>query len=131
MDDHLRLHIVHRAPDAGCVGEGVCPDPHATRQSCGAGRAACDIATRERPSRLLDDVKPEVIVHLAALTDVDLCEREPAQAEALHVGATKTLADWILSGQRLCPPDLYSTDQVYDAPGRASRTELRLATSMP
>ena len=74
---------------------------------------------------MLEEVRPNVIVHLAALTNVDLCEKEPDRAYRLNVRATQTLVDWC----REQAPDVYfvyiSTDQVYDAPGPSSEDQVQ------
>lgn len=65
-----------------------------------------------RLAAIVADVRPDWIVHAAALTDIDACEREPAAARAIHVEASAALARAAQThGSRL----LYvSTDSVYD-----------------
>lgn len=53
-----------------------------------------DLESREETVRLLDETRPDVIVHCAAITDVDRCEANPEAAWKLHVGASRTLAEW-------------------------------------
>lgn len=43
--------------------------------------------------RLLDEAKPQVIVHSAANRSPDACEKNPEQAKRLNVDATRTLAE--------------------------------------
>jgi len=60
----------------------------------------------------LADRKPEMIVHLAAMTNVDGCERDPEQAYRVNGLGTRHAA---LACQRLGVPMLYiSTDFVFD-----------------
>lgn len=40
----------------------------------------------------LEAARPDAVVHAAALADADLCEREPARAEALNLRAAEALA---------------------------------------
>jgi dTDP-4-dehydrorhamnose reductase len=54
----------------------------------------CDLTDDAAVARRLTAVDPEVIVHAAALTDVDRCEREPELAHRLNVAATAQLARW-------------------------------------
>lgn len=65
----------------------------------------------------LNKINPDIIIHLAALANVDACEASPADAYRLNVGATRALVDWM----RLHRPNgvfVYaSTDQIYDGPG--------------
>jgi len=79
------------------------------------GDFTCDLTSRDATRALLDEVKPTVIVHLAALTNVDICEQNPESAQALNTGSTKNLIEAAGSECRF----LYvSTDQVYpDCPG--------------
>lgn len=47
-----------------------------------------DIGDREQVARAIDEAQTDAIIHGAAYTDVDGCERDPALAEAVnHVGA--------------------------------------------
>ena len=97
--DVVVLSHSHRAPLLGC-------DSH-----------TCDLTDRSQALGCLDDVRPDVIVHCAAITDVEWCEIEPELAERVNVGATVTLADWAHYH------DAYlvyiSTDSVFD--GRAGQ----------
>jgi len=57
-------------------------------------------------------LRPEVIVHTAALTDVDQCERDPDRAYRINVQGTETLA---MVAERLGAKLVYiSTDYVFD-----------------
>lgn len=55
-------------------------------------RAGLDVTDRRQLSARLDDEEPEVILHLAALTDVDRCEREPAHAFLHNALGTRNVA---------------------------------------
>ncbi len=77
---------------AGTLGRAVC------RQLAGSHDV---VASTRADLELTDDVavqarvvaeRPDWIVHLAALTDVDRCEREPDLAFAVNAGATESLA---------------------------------------
>ena len=76
--------------------------------------------------RALDSTVPDVIINLAALTDVDRCEREPAAAYRLNARIVDYLAGWIRSRTRSCHLIQISTDQVYggSGPHREERVEL-------
>ena len=74
---------------------------------------AADLTSFETIGPLLDQILPSVIVHAAALTDVDRCQSEPQTAFLTNVGATRAIVEWIRSrspGTRLV---FISTDQVY------------------
>ena len=60
----------------------------------------------------LDAQRPRAIVHCAAHTDVDGCERDPALARRINVDITEVLARWArANGARLV---YVSTDSVFD-----------------
>jgi dTDP-4-dehydrorhamnose 3,5-epimerase len=73
-------------------------------------RAALDVTDRSSVAAALAGV--DVVIHLAAVTDVDLCEREPELADRINVEGTRNVvvaaAD---AGARLV---FFSTDQVFD-----------------
>ena len=50
--------------------------------------AACNILDAEGMQRLMGEIRPEVVVHAAAMTDVDACEHDPAAAWAVNVQGT-------------------------------------------
>jgi len=67
-----------------------------------------DSATR----KLLSDLRPDVIMHCAAATNVDWCEDNPKQAEAINVQASAVLAE---IASALNARFVYvSTDSVFD-----------------
>ncbi len=67
---------------------------------------------------MLDACVPDVIINLAALTNVDTCEAKPQQAYLLNVKVVENLVDWIrlrgLSDRAGCHLVHVSSDQVYD-----------------
>lgn len=70
----------------------------------------CDLTDQAAVARLLADVDPSVVLHAAAMTDVDACEARPDEADALNRAAVEHLARHLPSGRPLV---LISTDQVY------------------
>jgi len=74
----------------------------------------CDLTDRSAVKSLLQEIKPDAVVHAAALTDVDQCEREPARAMQVNRDATANLVDHLPAATAF----LYvSTDQVYPGDG--------------
>ncbi|HVZ64216.1 MAG TPA: SDR family oxidoreductase [Opitutaceae bacterium] len=60
----------------------------------------------------LDLVRPEIVIHFAAMTDVDACEKSRDAAARINVSAPHTLANWASRhGARML---LMSTDSVFD-----------------
>ena len=76
-----------------------------------------DLTDRGAAQGLLDRVQPHVVLHAAALTDVDRCERDQAAAYKLNVEATRHLVDWVVARGAEAHMVYISTDQVYDSPG--------------
>jgi dTDP-4-dehydrorhamnose reductase len=73
---------------------------------------ACDLTDAHTVNGILSEARPEVIVHTASMTDVDLCERSPDQAYASNVQATAELSRAARStGTHLVH---VSTDYVFD-----------------
>ena len=53
-----------------------------------------DITKKDDLYRVLDNVKPEIIINTAAMTNVDACESEPKKCKALNVTAVEDMAKW-------------------------------------
>jgi len=60
---------------------------------------------------LLEVIHPEIIIHTAAYTDVDFCERNPEITNKLHIEATKLLSDYSNSRAKLV---FISSDSVFE-----------------
>ena len=71
-----------------------------------------DLTNLDSLKIIIDKINPDVIIHLAALTGVDLCETEQVLAKTINVCATKILA------QQAAKNDSFfvyvSTDYVFD-----------------
>lgn len=78
----------------------------------------CDLTDADAVASLMQAVNPAVVVHTAALTDVDGCEEDPARAQALNADATAHLADTL---EPSAPLVYISTDQVYPDTAGAHR----------
>ena len=85
---------------AGLVGSALCPalehDGH-TVVSTDAVAARpeivpLDIADPTAPAALFERIRPDVVIHLAAETDVDRCEQEPAHAYRVNAAGTEHVA---------------------------------------
>lgn len=62
--------------------------------------------------RVVEQVRPDWIVHPAAMTDVDACERDPAKAHAVNATGAENLAK--AAARQGCRMALVSTDYVFD-----------------
>ena len=71
-----------------------------------------DLTDLKALEALLDEVKPDTIIHSAAIRDPDECVRRPETAKILHVEATKVMAEWCQkNGKRFV---YISTDYVFN-----------------
>jgi dTDP-4-dehydrorhamnose reductase len=76
-----------------------------------------DLTQPEATEAMLAQARPELIVNLAALTDVDACEGAPERAHSLNVHSVQNLVAWVRRQPAGCHLLHLSTDQVYDANG--------------
>jgi dTDP-4-dehydrorhamnose reductase len=94
----------------------------------GAGSEVRADLTDTRATRsALDAVRPDVIVNLAALTDLDACERRPQDAYLGNARTIENLAVWIRHAGARCTLVQISTDQVYDGPGPHAEDDIVLS----
>lgn len=73
----------------------------------------------------LDICQPSIILNLAALTDVDLCERDPHQAYLCNVGVVERLSRWVTKNSS-CHLIQVSTDHNYDEEGPQSELDITI-----
>src|SRR5262245_58520657 len=52
----------------------------------------CDLSSPGTIGRVIADVRPRVIIHCAAMVDVDACERDPAAAYRRNAALTREIA---------------------------------------
>lgn len=80
-----------------------------------------DITDREKTLYFINTIRPEVVIHTAAYTDVDGCERNKKLAQAVNVGGTKNIA---FACQKIDANLVYiSTDYVFDGKKKNPYTE--------
>jgi dTDP-4-dehydrorhamnose reductase len=74
--------------------------------------APLDLTAADSILQFFDIAKPDLVIHSAAVTDVDLCEREPKLAQALNADATRQL---VAATRGTTVRIIYvSTDYVFD-----------------
>lgn len=85
------------------------------------GFIECDITDREKTIAKIVSVKPDLVIHTAAYTDVDGCERDPKKAHRVNAQGTETVA---LASQS-CSAFLWyiSTDFIFDGEKKSAYTE--------
>jgi len=85
-----------------------------------------DLTSYEQTARALDDAKPDAIINLTALTNVDRCETHPQEAYLLNVKTVENLSNWMKTAEQACHLIQVSTDQVYDGLGPHAEGELTI-----
>jgi len=73
---------------------------------------ACDLRDPAALERLVADVSPDAVAHLAAVSQPNACEHDPAGTAALNVGASLHLAAFCAA--RRIPLAFTSSDLVFD-----------------
>ncbi len=84
-----------------------------------------DLRDASAVSSMLAELRPRVVIHTVALTDVDVCERDPGAAFAISAGTTDLLATWLVQNAPETLLVYVSTDQVYagEGPHAEERTQ--------
>ena len=93
----------------------------------GEGELRVDLTNTNQVNTVLDKMMPTVIVNLAALTNVDKCERNPQHAYLANVRIVENLSKWIQSNGDSCHLVQMSTDQVYDGLGSHTENDITLS----
>ncbi|OKP85501.1 dTDP-4-dehydrorhamnose reductase [Paenibacillus sp. P32E] len=93
-------------------------------QSCGIGIEEIDITNLKETRNFIRNYHPDVVVHCAAYTNVDLAESEFEQCRIVNVDSTENIAsickeidakmvyistDYVFSGKESDPYEVYST----------------------
>ncbi len=89
---------------------GVARHPEKTQLACATH--AIDLLDERRVAALMEQLNPQVVVHAAAMTSVDQCEKNPEMAHAVNVMATHHLLKALRD--RPCRLIFISTDSVFD-----------------
>ena len=71
-----------------------------------------DLSQKKAINSLLEDIKPDIIIHTAAISNLDLCEKDRVLANLINVEATETLALW--SKKNRAKFIFTSSDMVFD-----------------
>ncbi len=99
----------------GMVGSELMAIPSSRFEMVGLGHEDLDIVIEEDTHRAIQDIRPRIIVHTAAYTDVDGCEKAPDRAFRVNGQGTLHVAQ---ACHRIGAKLLYlSTDYVFDGKG--------------
>jgi dTDP-4-dehydrorhamnose reductase len=97
---------------AGMLGRAVLEAFAGSHETLAVRRSDCDLADAATTQACVESRAPQLIVHCAAWTDVDGCERDPARAQRDNADATRNVAEAARrAGAALC---YISTDYVFD-----------------
>ena len=83
------VHRLSELPEYDVLATGRAPQP---RFEASCGYAPLDVTDEEAAHRLFQDFTPNVVVNLAAMTNVDTCETEKQACWAANADAVKMLA---------------------------------------
>jgi dTDP-4-dehydrorhamnose reductase len=85
-----------------------------------------DLEDKDQIIKLIEQVKPEIIINLVGLTNVDYCEKFPNAAYRLNIKTVENIVDAIKKFS--FKPFLIhiSTDQVYDSEGLSLEKNINL-----
>ncbi|MEE8359840.1 MAG: dTDP-4-dehydrorhamnose reductase [Candidatus Omnitrophota bacterium] len=81
----------------------------------------CDITDYHQLDKAIKDIKPDLIIHTAAYTDVDGCEQNPGKAQTVNSIGTQYVAR--AAHESSCGLIYISTDFVFDGSKRTPYTE--------
>jgi dTDP-4-dehydrorhamnose reductase len=89
------------------------------------GGVRVDLSDAAATLRALTGIAADVIVNLAAATNVDECERDPAAAFVANAASVDHIARWVGSRDGRSHLIQLSTDQVYDGTGPHAEDAVR------
>ena len=87
----------------------------------------CDISDSKAVNSLFNELQPDIVINLVALTNVDICESDPKLAFSVNVHTLENIVIWIESTRQTCHLLQISTDQVYDGTGPHSERDVVLS----
>lgn len=91
------------------------------------GDVSADLTDFCQVSKALNNITPEIIINLVALTNVDECENNPNKAYLANVHSVENLSRWIQGNHAKCHLIHISTDQVYDGIGPHKEIDVTLS----
>jgi dTDP-4-dehydrorhamnose reductase len=79
----------------------------------------CDISNKSDLARVVSELAPEIIIHAAAIVDIELCEKNPTLCFKNNYESIITIVNSIVPKCKLI---FISTDSVFDSSIRASKS---------
>jgi len=83
---------------------------YSTTQHC----VCADLTNLSQTINILNKIAPDYIINLAALTNVDECEKSPQKAYLLNVHTVENITHWIRAQKKQCQLIQLSTDMLYN-----------------
>lgn len=71
----------------------------------------CDITNLKELRKIVEEIKPNIIIHCAAIVDVDACEEKKDYADKLNIESTRQLVTYKCESTKFV---YISTDSVFD-----------------
>ncbi len=88
-----------------------------------------DLTNKVKTHASLEQIQPNVIVNLASLTNIELCEDQVNLAYLANTLTVESLVDWIESSKTDCHLVQISTDHVYDGMGLHTENNVTITNS--
>jgi dTDP-4-dehydrorhamnose reductase len=86
----------------------------ATHARKGTADFLLDLADRDMSFEMLTQIQPRMIINLASLTSVELCQDKPNMAYLANTRTVENIAYWIQKTEANCHLIQISTDHIYD-----------------
>ncbi len=90
-----------------------------------SGWIHADLTIKDNATALVNWIKPNLIINLVALTNVDACEKEPKRAHQLNSEVVENIVEAMGDSAHNFLIHI-STDQVYDSPGYSMEDDIQL-----
>jgi len=84
-----------------------------------------DISNFAQCHKILDDLNPDYIINLVALTDVDKCEKDPDLAYRINIKSVENILSWKSTHLQTKIIQI-STDHIYDGPGPHAEDDIKI-----
>lgn len=80
----------------------------------------CDLTNKKKFTKILDKLQPDIIIHAAAITDLDFCEFNKIESKKVNYGSTTQIVKWIKKNSKKTKLIFISSDQIYGKPDRSN-----------
>jgi dTDP-4-dehydrorhamnose reductase len=100
-----------------------------THARTGGADFLVDLADSDKSFDMLSRIKPDLIINLVSLTNVELCQDKPNLAYLGNTRSVENLTNWILQTGANCHLIQISTDHLYDGNGLQSEDQIQLTNN--